>query len=565
MREETTGRSGGHDERSAASPASGALARSRNIRIDRFCEMLYSRTGPRYGETLIGLLAAFVLLVVVPGYSLLLFPYFRTTADQYLRIVLAFDITLAFAGAGAFVIFARRHHALRAWLQGQRSAEAAVNAWESAVAVFPRTVAVVAGWYAVWCIPSAIYTADLVQISWYGAVLYIVVLIFLVIGVTVFGYLFLEQALRPVVREIASRLPDEFEPPQRTVSLSTKLLVLLPAINLFTGMVVAMVSTNSLGLQDRLAVTAGAALLVSVTIAFGLTLMFRHALLQRLDDLREGIRRVDDGDLTVRVPYLAGDEMDEVGQSFNRMVAGLEEREVLREHNVELDSALQASLVDVRRQAEELRDSRARIVAAGNAERRRVERDLHDGAQQYLVLLGLKLGLARRAVDQDPAAVAATLDELRVDLDRALAELRDLAHGIYPPLLENEGLPGALGEAVRRAAIPASMECDGAGRYPPELEAAVYFCCLEALQNAAKHAGDGASARVELGERDGMLQFAVIDDGRGYDPGVAHESAGVQNMTDRMGALGGSLSIESAPGRGTSVTGEVPLRARVDG
>jgi signal transduction histidine kinase len=320
-----------------------------------------------------------------------------------------------------------------------------------------------------------------------------------------------------------------------------------------------MVSTNSLGLELRVAVTAGAALLVSATISLGLTLMFRHSLLQRLADLRQIIRRVDSGDFAARVPYLAGDEMDEVGKSFNRMVAGLEEREGLREHNVELDSALQASLEDVRRQAEQLRESRARIVAAGDAERRRVERDLHDGAQQHLVLLRLKLGLARRAVDQDPAAAAATLDELRDDLDRALAELRDLAHGIYPALLENEGLPGALGEAVRRAAIPASFDCDGAGRYLPELEAAVYFCCLEALQNAAKHAGIGAAATVKLGERGGALAFEIADDGAGFDAAGAKASTGLQNMTDRIGALGGSLQIESAPGRGTIVAGKVPL------
>jgi signal transduction histidine kinase len=142
---------------------------------------------------------------------------------------------------------------------------------------------------------------------------------------------------------------------------------------------------------------------------------------------------------------------------------------------------------------------------------------------------------------------------------RALAELRDLAHGIYPAVLQNDGLPGALAEAAERAAIPATLQCDGAGRYPPELEAAVYFCCLEALQNAAKHAGDGAQAKVELSHRNSALVFAVADDGRGFDATNAPPSAGLQNMTDRIGALGGSLLIDSAPGRGTNVTGTIPL------
>jgi signal transduction histidine kinase len=164
--------------------------------------------------------------------------------------------------------------------------------------------------------------------------------------------------------------------------------------------------------------------------------------------------------------------------------------------------------------------------------------------------------LAREVAD-DPKA-SALVEHLRGDLDRALAELRDLAHGIYPPLLENEGLPGALGEAAQRAAIPTTLEADGAGRYPPELEAAVYFCCLEALQNAAKHGGDGARATITLAERDNALAFTVSDDGPGFDTASQNGSAGLQNMTDRIGALGGTLRIESAPGNGTKITGTLP-------
>jgi signal transduction histidine kinase len=168
--------------------------------------------------------------------------------------------------------------------------------------------------------------------------------------------------------------------------------------------------------------------------------------------------------------------------------------------------------------------------------------------------------MARREVERDPTAAAAMLDELREDLDRALRELRDLAHGIYPAVLENEGLAGALREAVQRAAIPTELECDGAGPYAPEVEAAVYFCCLEAMQNAAKHAGDGARVAVALAERDGTLRFEVTDDGQGYDHATASGSAGMQNMTDRVGALGGELRFDSEPGHGTTVNGTVPLR-----
>jgi signal transduction histidine kinase len=216
-------------------------------------------------------------------------------------------------------------------------------------------------------------------------------------------------------------------------------------------------------------------------------------------------------------------------------------------------------LNDLRRHADELRASRERIVATADAERRRVERDLHDGAQQHLVLLNLKLTLIKRSLETDPPAAAAMVEEATEDLGRALADLRDLAHGIYPVALENDGLLAALKDAAAHAAIRTDVECDGAGRYRPELEAAVWFCCLEALQNAAKQAGEGAHANVRIAERDGAVHFEVADDGVGYDTAQARPSAGVQNMTDRIGALGGELQIRSAPGRGTNVHGTIPV------
>jgi signal transduction histidine kinase len=162
-------------------------------------------------------------------------------------------------------------------------------------------------------------------------------------------------------------------------------------------------------------------------------------------------------------------------------------------------------------------------------------------------------------IDTNPAGAHEINADLRADLQRALTELRALAHGIYPALLQSEGLPGALREAVARVAIPAQLDCDGTRRYPAELEAAVYFCCLEALQNAAKHAGDDAHATVRLKPHDGMLEFEISDNGRGFDTTAATHGAGVQNMTDRIGALGGTLQIESTPGQGTKVAGKLPV------
>lgn len=513
--------------------------------MGRFFDWLYRRSGARYLDVLLLALIAFVLVVAVPAYAALLIPYFDVTARRWLQVVLVFEVAMVLAGGGVFVIARRTFAPILCWLRGQRDAEAAAAAWESAVAVMPRLAAAVGGWYTLLCIPSAVYVSELEHLAWFAALLYFVALLFLIGGLVVFGYLFFEQAFRPLIRELASSLNEYFRPPSRTISLGGKMALILPAINLYTGMIVAMVSTTPLGLDARLAVTTGAALLVTSTVSLGLTLMFRNSLLARLADMRRAIARVDRGDLAVRLPSLAGDELDDVGRSFNGMVIGLQEREALRELN--------AGLVD------ELRASRARIVAAAVAERRRVERDLHDGAQQRLVLLRLKLALAQRTLATEGKAADAAIGELLLEVDSALAELRDLAHGIYPVVLENEGLRGALREAVERAALPAELASDGTGRYPPELEAAVYFCCLEALQNASKHAGDNARAKVAIGEHDGTLRFTVADDGRGFESSAAARGAGIQNMADRIGALGGTLSVESAPGSGTTIAGTIPL------
>jgi signal transduction histidine kinase len=232
-------------------------------------------------------------------------------------------------------------------------------------------------------------------------------------------------------------------------------------------------------------------------------------------------------------------------------------------HNVKLDSALQESLDEVRRQADELRASRARIVEATDAERRRIERDLHDGAQQHLVALAVSVRLTRQIADADPDAAKEMLDQIGADLQEAVQELRNLAHGIYPPLLMDRGLGDALRAAGNRAVHPVEVVVDDdLGRYPQPVEAAVYFCCLEALQNAGKHAGDGATITVTLGEDEGALLFEVRDDGAGFAMASgAQRGHGFVNMAVRVGAFGGTLRVESAPGEGTTVAGRVPLPA----
>src|SRR3954468_4167732 len=229
-------------------------------------------------------------------------------------------------------------------------------------------------------------------------------------------------------------------------------------------------------------------------------------------------------------------------------------------HNVQLDSALQASLDEVRRQAEELRASRARIVAASDAARRQIERNLHDGAQQHLVALAVNLRLARQLAEQDPETSKAMMDQLAHDLQEAVQQLRDLAHGIYPPLLMDRGLVEALQAAAGRSALPTDVVAEDLGRFSPDVEAAVYFCCLEALQNAGKHAGEGATGTIKIWKEEGALLFEVADNGAGFDPASrSNLGAGFVNMSDRVGAIGGSLKVQSAPGKGTKISGRIPV------
>jgi signal transduction histidine kinase len=223
------------------------------------------------------------------------------------------------------------------------------------------------------------------------------------------------------------------------------------------------------------------------------------------------------------------------------------------------DLAAQAGLVlrNVRL-IEELRASRQRLVAAQDQERRRLERNIHDGVQQQLVALAVQLRLAEQLTARDPDRAAAMLAELQTRTTDALDDLRDLARGIYPPLLADQGLGAALTAQARKAAVPVTIDVDGIRRYAQSVEAAVYFSCLEALNNVAKYAS-ASSTTVALAERDGALTFTVTDDGHGFDPNASSFGTGLQGITDRLQAIGGDVSIRSAPDAGTTVTGSVPV------
>jgi signal transduction histidine kinase len=242
-----------------------------------------------------------------------------------------------------------------------------------------------------------------------------------------------------------------------------------------------------------------------------------------------------------------GESMNTVEQ---KLVTDLAGQAGLVLKNVGLNQELLARL-------EDLRASRQRLVTAQDEERRRLERDLHDGAQQHLVALKIKLGLAE-AVAQPETKVRALITQLKQDADDALDTVRELARGIYPPLLASDGLEAALRAQIRRSTVPVDLQLDDVPRQPREVEGAVYFCCLEALQNVAKYA---AAKRVNLRvwTENAKLAFRVEDDGKGFDSGTVPHGSGLQNMRDRLEALGGSLEVRSVPGQGTTIEGRVPV------
>ena len=265
------------------------------------------------------------------------------------------------------------------------------------------------------------------------------------------------------------------------------------------------------------------------------------------------------GELLGMIVVERRDPDESFGEENERVMTELARQVGLALHNAQLDSALQESYQELQKRAEDLRASRQRIVAAGDAERRKLERNLHDGAQQHLVALAVKVKLAKALIGADPATATSMLEELGGDVQEAVQQLRDLAHGIYPPILVDRGLGPALESAATKAALPTSVVAEAVQRHSQEIEAAVYFCVLEALQNAGKHAGEGKSAVVRVWEEPNTLLFEVADDGAGFDTKAKGLGAGFTNMSDRLGAIGGTLGVESAVGQGTKISGRIPL------
>ena len=263
-----------------------------------------------------------------------------------------------------------------------------------------------------------------------------------------------------------------------------------------------------------------------------------------------------------------GRSLTEIHDGADR-IAGIIHDSALRDGRAFIDAATSYALMTLdnhRLSAQassllrEVRESRARIQAAADAERRRIERDLHDGAQQRLVALRIKLELAAERTGGGEGEGATVLRGLGAEVEEALEEVRSLARGIYPPSLADRGLVEGLRAAALRSPLPTTVLAAGIRRYSREVETAAYFCCLEALQNVSKHALGASGAVIELHDN-GSLRVEVRDDGSGFDPTTITAGVGFTSMRDRLAAVGGDVAIISSPGRGTRVAAKIPLDA----
>jgi signal transduction histidine kinase len=267
------------------------------------------------------------------------------------------------------------------------------------------------------------------------------------------------------------------------------------------------------------------------------------------------------GDDLPTLPADAAVEVRDLGELLGALAVTMPANDPMNPSKERLmqDLASQAGLVlrNVRL-IEELRASRQRLVAAQDDVRRKLERNIHDGAQQQLVALTVKLRLLEQIAERDPAGAAAIAAQLQIEATETLEDLRDLARGIYPPLLADQGLPAALQAQARKSSLPVRVDADDLGRYPQDVEAAVYFSCLEGLQNVAKYA-NASSIAISVTRSNEHLAFTVVDDGVGFDPTSATQGTGLQGIADRIDALGGTFTVTSAPGAGTSLRGTVPV------
>ena len=506
-------------------------------------ERAYARLGWKLVPAYLAGCAVFTAAMTTAAAAALVLSYLNGDSEQF-RVTLAIALLVELGGfvAGGWLTLRQTGRTLRWLREGRESGVEPSAAWTTIVLYPIRLISTVgigccvslAIMFPVYLVPEF----DLTGWATAGVVIGIGSIgLFTWASLVFFG----EHLFRPVVAEIATMLPEGWLAPRSHWNAGAKAFAAPLSMGMLTvgGAATFIPATHSS--TTRLAVAAGVGLVVLVLVGLPLISLATATVLDPLRRLREGTLRVGRGDFTEPVPLTSADEFGDVVASFNRMQIGLSERETLS--------------VDNDRLLEEVRASRARIVSSADAERRRVERNLHDGAQQRLVALALRLRLLEERLSGDPSA-AALAAEASADLGAAIAELRDLARGLHPQVLTTGGLKPALEQLSQRSPVPVAVSAPGE-RYPDPVESTAYFVVSEALANVAKYAS-ASKAAVSLAADNGALMVEITDDGvGGADPA---SGSGLSGLADRVAALDGRLQIESPSGGGTTVRVSLPLQ-----
>jgi signal transduction histidine kinase len=361
---------------------------------------------------------------------------------------------------------------------------------------------------------------------------------------TALVYLLFERTFRPYLRAI---LPADVAEWPSSMGLGPRLLLAWFAV---AGAPLLLIAFTLIGLtptqRDQIAPAIRVGSILAVMFGLVVFVLAGRALTGPLERLRSAQRRVAGGDLTTHLDIDEAAEMGQLEAGFNEMVAGLR---TLASKN----HALQAEL---RKQLQAVQESRVRIVEATDAERVRIERNLHDGAQQRLLSVAFTVRAAERSVREGRRDAEQQIRTAMCELDAAMTELRELARGIHPAILDEEGLGSALTSLAERATLPVHVSARLPERVPTAVEVTAYFVVAEALTNIARHA-DASEATIEVNANDGVLQLRVCDDGKGgADPRLG---SGLRGLSDRISALGGTFEVESSVGTGTTVSAQIPI------
>jgi signal transduction histidine kinase len=508
-------------------------------RADRALDRLYERLGIRIMWVILGGGAVFGLLTAL-GANLFVARYLSLPASAAVHVMLLQLLVLGPIGLLVFLSCRRQVQTIFAWSGAGRTAERAPKTWY-ALLDHPRLTIRPAIATSMLMLPSAFYWVGHYHRHWWGAVPLAIGGATAIASWAALVIFAADLIGRPLRADVAAHLPPDFEPRLDGISLRLKTLAPMPILALGCAIFAGAYANLSHDGLVRYTIALGAALVI-VAVASATFFVINRSALRPVDDLVAATNRVREGDLDRPVPVVSADELGTLAHSFNQMLDGLRDRESLRD--------------ELLKREEELRESRARIVAASDAERRRVERNIHDGAQQRLVALSLELRLLEQA------ATAARAPELQAmaaeafdNLKEALNELRELARGLHPAVLGTDGLGPALRQLASRSPIPVTVSAP-AERLPELVESTIYFVASEALANVAKYS-QASSASLLIRRCGRRVELQVSDDGVGG--AVLGSGSGLTGLADRVAALDGTLAIESPRGAGTTLTAEIPL------